>query len=70
MLFEVVPVLRRGKMSAWLRMDSDGNLMMIVAVLMFDQPMDMGRFRRAMETRFLKYSRFGSRVSRDMTGGA
>ncbi|HZW19849.1 wax ester/triacylglycerol synthase family O-acyltransferase [Noviherbaspirillum sp.] len=74
MLSEAVPALRREKMStvdtAWLRMDSDGNLMMIVAVLMFDRPLDMQRFRRAMETRFLKYSRFRSRVTRDMTGSA
>ena len=74
MLSEAVPALRREKMStvdtAWLRMDSDGNLMMIVAVLMFDKPMDMKRFRYAIETRFLKYSRFRSRVARDMTGSA
>jgi diacylglycerol O-acyltransferase / wax synthase len=74
MLSEAVPALRREKMStvdtAWLRMDSDGNLMMIVAVLMFDKPMDMRRFRHAMETRFLKYSRFRSHVTRDMTGSA
>lgn len=74
MLSEAVPALRREKMStvdtAWLRMDSDGNLMMIVAVLMFDKPMDMKRFRQAMESRFLKFSRFRSRVVRDMTGGA
>lgn len=74
MLSEAVPALRCEKMStvdtAWLRMDSDGNLMMIVAVLMFDKPMDMKRFRHAMETRFLKYSRFRSRVTRDLTGSA
>jgi len=74
MLSEAVPALRREKMStvdtAWLRMDSDGNLMMIVAVLIFDRPLDMPRFRHAMETRFLKYSRFRSRVTRDMTGSA
>ncbi|RZI41379.1 wax ester/triacylglycerol synthase family O-acyltransferase [Herbaspirillum sp. HC18] len=56
--------------TAWLRMDSDGNLMMIVAVLTFDKPMDPRRFRHAIESRLLKYSRFRSRVVRDMTGGA
>ncbi|HYD96670.1 MAG TPA: wax ester/triacylglycerol synthase family O-acyltransferase [Noviherbaspirillum sp.] len=74
MLSEAVPALRRERMStvdtAWLRMDSDANLMMIVAVLMFDQPLDMQRFRRAIDTRLLKYSRFRSRVEHDLTGGA
>ncbi|HJV85420.1 MAG TPA: wax ester/triacylglycerol synthase family O-acyltransferase [Noviherbaspirillum sp.] len=74
MLSEAVPVLRREKMStvdtAWLRMDSDSNLMMIVAVLMFDEPMDTRRFRDIVQTRLLSYPRFRSKVSRDMTGGA
>ncbi|WP_247869675.1 wax ester/triacylglycerol synthase family O-acyltransferase [Herbaspirillum sp. ST 5-3] len=74
MLSEAVPALRREKMStvdtAWLRMDSDSNLMMIVAVLMFDKPMDTRRFREIIQTRLLSYSRFRSKVVRDMTGGA
>lgn len=74
MLSETVPAVRREKMStvdtAWLRMDSDSNLMMIVAVLMFDQPMDMTRFRHIMKERLLGYKRFRSRVVHDMTGGA
>jgi WS/DGAT/MGAT family acyltransferase len=74
MLSQVLPARRRERMStvdtAWLRMDSDGNLMMIVAVLMFDRPMDMQRLRETIETRFLSYSRFRSRVARDITGGA
>ncbi|HZW13245.1 MAG TPA: wax ester/triacylglycerol synthase family O-acyltransferase [Noviherbaspirillum sp.] len=74
MLSDVVPALRREKMStvdtAWLRMDSDANLMMIVAVLMFDRPMDMRRFRHAIQTRLLTYQRFRSAVVQDMTGGA
>jgi diacylglycerol O-acyltransferase / wax synthase len=74
LLSEAAPALRREKMStvdtAWLRMDSDGNLMMIVAVLMFDRPMDMSRFRHAMASRFLKFSRFRSRVTKDITGSA
>jgi diacylglycerol O-acyltransferase len=65
-------VLQREKMStvdtAWLRMDSDGNLMMIVSVLMFDQPLDQVRFRHTMRKRFLQYRRFRSRVVQDMTG--
>ncbi len=74
MLSEAVPALRREKMStvdtAWLRMDSDGNLMMIVAVLMFDKPLDTQRFRHIIQTRLLSYSRFRSRVVHDMTGSA
>lgn len=71
---DVVPVSRREKMStvdtAWLRMDSDANLMMIVAVLMFDRPMNLGRFRQVLRTRLLAYPRFRSSVAHDMTGGA
>ncbi len=65
-------MLQREKMStvdtAWLRMDSSGNLMMIVSVLMFDQPLDMARFRHTMKRRFLSYRRFRSRVVQDVTG--
>ncbi|MGH8808801.1 MAG: wax ester/triacylglycerol synthase domain-containing protein, partial [Noviherbaspirillum sp.] len=74
MLSQALPALRRERMStvdtAWLRMDSTGNLMLIVSVLMFDRPMDMDRFLHVMQTRFLRYSRFRSRVVHDMTGGA
>lgn len=74
MLCDVGSAVRREKMStvdnAWLRMDSDSNLMMIVAVLMFDQPLDRERFRHTIETRFLTYNRFRSRVVQEMTGGA
>lgn len=65
-------LLRREKMStvdtAWLRMDSEANLMMIVSVLMFDRPMDMARFKQTMRKRFLPYSRFRSCVLQDVTG--
>jgi len=65
-------LLRREKMStvdtAWLRMDSDANLMMIVSVLLFDRPLDMVRFKRTMRKRFLLYSRFRSCVLQDLTG--
>jgi len=66
MLPAVPPSLYRERMStvdtAWLRMDTPANLMMIVAVLMFDKPMDIGRFRATMQNRFLPYRRFRSRV--------
>lgn len=74
MLFDIGSAAGRERMStvdnAWLRMDSDSNLMMIVAVLMFDRPMDMARFRQTIEKRLLSYSRFRSRVVPEMTGGA
>ncbi|MEO7030965.1 MAG: wax ester/triacylglycerol synthase family O-acyltransferase [Herbaspirillum sp.] len=66
-IFPVVTGLPlREKMStvdtAWLRMDSDSNLMMIVAVLMFDRPINADRFRQMLVQRFLPYKRFRSRV--------
>ncbi|HEX8956800.1 MAG TPA: wax ester/triacylglycerol synthase family O-acyltransferase [Burkholderiaceae bacterium] len=65
-------LLQRERMStvdtAWLRMDSDGNLMMIVSVLMFDRPLDMARFKRTMKRRFLTYGRFRSKVVQDLAG--
>jgi len=72
MLSPSLSPFRREKMStvdtAWLRMDSAGNLMMIVSVLMFDQPLDEQRFRQTMVNRLLPYSRFRSRVVQDVTG--
>ncbi|HEX7642163.1 MAG TPA: wax ester/triacylglycerol synthase family O-acyltransferase [Burkholderiaceae bacterium] len=65
-------LLQRERMStvdtAWLRMDSGGNLMMIVSVLMFDRPLDMARFKRTMKRRFLTYGRFRSKVVQDLAG--
>ena len=72
MLPKAEPALRRERMStvdtAWLRMDSDGNLMMIVSVQLFATPIDMARLRHVLENRLLSYSRFRSRVNYDMTG--
>jgi len=69
---QLKPSMRRERMStvdtAWLRMDSDGNLMMIVSVLLFDRPMDMPRLRRTIESRLLSFRRFRSRVDHDLTG--
>lgn len=66
MLPAVAPSLRRERMStvdtAWLRMDAPANLMMIVAVLLFEQPMEPERFRATIESRLLSYRRFRSRV--------
>ena len=72
MSFESASALRRERMStvdtAWLRMDSEGNLMMIVSVLMFDKPLDMARFTSTMKSRFLPFRRFRSHVEQDLTG--
>ncbi len=65
-----LPAPGREKMSsvdsAWLRMDSPANLMMIVAVLMFERPLETGRFRRSPAERLLSYCRL--RAARDDPG--
>ena len=44
--------------TAWLRMETPTNLMMITGVMMFDQRMDIRRFKRILAERFLAYRRF------------
>ena len=72
MLSKALSAFSRKKMStvdtAWLRMDSDGNLMMIVGVSMLSKPVSVEGLRHALESRFLVYSRFRSRVVTDMSG--
>jgi diacylglycerol O-acyltransferase / wax synthase len=64
---------RRERMSgvdtAWLRMDRPSNLMMIVAVLVFDRRPDFRRLRRTVGTRLAAYRRFGQKAVLDATGG-
>ncbi|HXF45435.1 MAG TPA: wax ester/triacylglycerol synthase domain-containing protein, partial [Burkholderiaceae bacterium] len=48
--------------TAWLRMDSPGNLMMIVGVMKLGAGFDLARMRRLLETRLLSYRRFRCRV--------
>jgi WS/DGAT/MGAT family acyltransferase len=48
--------------TAWLRMDSPGNLMMIVGVMKLGAGFDLARMRRIVETRLLSFSRFRCRV--------
>lgn len=66
------PPPRRSKMSSvdtsWLRMDSDGNLMMIVGVAVLHKPVDIDQFKQILENKFLVYSRFRCRVVTDMAG--
>ena len=63
---------RRVRMSpvdtAWLRMDSPANLMMIVGVDVFDGPVDMARLRAAIASHLLCYREFRSRVVQDPSG--
>ncbi|MES3025151.1 MAG: wax ester/triacylglycerol synthase family O-acyltransferase [Pseudomonadota bacterium] len=72
MLSKALSAFSRKKMStvdtAWLRMDSDGNLMMIVGVSMLGKTISTDELKHALESRFLVYSRFRSRVVSDVSG--
>lgn len=72
MLSKVQSVFIRKKMSAvdnaWLRMDSNGNLMMIVGVAMLDKPVSIQGLKRTLTDRLLAYRRFRSRVVADVSG--
>lgn len=48
--------------TAWLRMESPANPMMIGVVLIFDEPIDLDAFRQLLEERFLRFQRFRQRV--------
>ena len=54
--------------TAWLRMDTPTNLMMIVGVLMFSTPLDFARLKRTLEFRLLHFRRFRQRVVHDVAG--
>ncbi|HEU0199704.1 MAG TPA: wax ester/triacylglycerol synthase family O-acyltransferase [Burkholderiaceae bacterium] len=64
--------LSRERMSpvdtAWLRMDSSANLMMIVGVMVLQERVDVERLIHLIETRLLTYRRFRSRCVQDATG--
>ncbi|WP_267875120.1 wax ester/triacylglycerol synthase family O-acyltransferase [Massilia sp. Root418] len=72
MLSQALSALGRRKMStvdtAWLRMDSEGNQMMIVGVAMMAEPIGVAGLKEALQTRFLAYRRFRSRVVTDLAG--
>lgn len=55
--------------TAWLRMERPTNLMMITGVMMFEQPLDVGRFKRMLAERFLEYRRFRQKAV-DTASGA
>jgi WS/DGAT/MGAT family acyltransferase len=54
--------------TAWLRMDQPTNLMMIVGVMMFEGRVDLEAARRAVESRFLAFPRFGQCAVQDAAG--
>lgn len=49
---------------AWLRMEHPTNLMMVTALLLFDQPVAFARLQATLEDRLLPYRRFRQRVVR------
>ncbi len=55
--------------TAWLRMETPTNLMMISGVMMLDRPLDIARFKRMLAERFLAYRRFRQKAV-TTTGGA
>ena len=54
--------------TAWLRMDSPQNLMLIVGVQVFETPIKSLDLRRLLERRLLKFKRFRQRVESDAEG--
>ena len=54
--------------TAWLRMDSDKNLMMIVGIYQFDGKLNFARLSNLLKERLVSHLRFRSRVVRDATG--
>src|SRR3954469_16149952 len=54
--------------TAWLRMDQPTNLMMIVGVMMFEGRVALDAARRAIQSRFLSFPRFGQCAAQDAAG--
>jgi diacylglycerol O-acyltransferase len=54
--------------TAWLRMERPTNLMMITGVMIFSERLTYDRLREVVETRFLKYRRFGQRAVQKAAG--
>ena len=55
--------------TAWLRMESPTNLMMITSVLMFAGTLELKKLRRLLESRFLAFRRFRQKAV-DTASGA
>ena len=54
--------------TAWLRMERPTNLMMITGVMIFSERLPYERLREVVESRFLKYWRFGQRAVQKAAG--
>ena len=54
--------------SAWLRMDNDVNLMMIVGVWLLESPLSYDALVQRVQEKFLQYDRFKQRVAHDPMG--
>ena len=54
--------------TAWLRMDSEANLMMIVGVWLIEPALPLADLRRRVEDSLLKYRRFRQKVVEDALG--
>jgi len=55
---------------AWLRMDNDVNLMMIIGVWLLTPAVDLQALRQRVSDRLLKYDRFRQKVVEDATGAS
>ncbi|MGQ0709155.1 MAG: wax ester/triacylglycerol synthase family O-acyltransferase [Rhodoferax sp.] len=54
--------------TAWLRMDSDSNRMVILGVWVFDSPLSLHSVRQRLRQRLLRHPRFTQRVVEDAWG--
>jgi diacylglycerol O-acyltransferase len=54
--------------TAWLRMDTEANLMMIVGVWLIEPQLPLAQLRERVETALLKYGRFKQKVVEDTLG--
>jgi len=54
--------------AAWLRMDRQDNLMMIIGVWILDEPLAFDRFRAVIAERFMQFGRFRYRPVDDLAG--
>ena len=65
------PSARMSKVdTAWLRMDGEHNLMMIVGVWILKPGLKLKEVSARIESRLLKFPRFGQRVQQDATGAS
>jgi diacylglycerol O-acyltransferase / wax synthase len=56
--------------TAWLRMDTPSNLMMIVGIDVFERPVSFPRLSKTITDRLLAFARFRQRVEYDASGAA